>query len=83
MNKCRMVAARLTKELKPLDGGLLERHPMTRRGILYTAREPYRFNLPVSISASIFQSPMNDQSGWVKVAGRFFSTKKCAAQANA
>ena len=46
-----------------------------------TAR--YCLNFPVSISASIFQSPMNDQSGCVKVAGRFLSTKKCAVQANA
>jgi len=37
----------------------------------------------LAINASIFQSPMNDHSGCRNVAGRFFSTKKCAAQANA
>src|SRR3979490_1899494 len=36
------------------------------------------FSLPVSINASIFQSPMNDHSGCVKVAGRCFSMKKRA-----
>ena len=38
-------------------------------------------NAPDSINASIFQSPMNDQSGCVKVAGRFFSMKKCPVHA--
>src|SRR3977135_4131418 len=38
------------------------------------------FSLPVNINASIFQSPINDHSGCVKVAGRFFSMKKCADQ---
>lgn len=59
----------------------LDFSPSLTVGLLTRLR--YGFNLPVSISASIFQSPMKDQSGCLKVAGRFFSIKKCAVQANA
>jgi len=38
---------------------------------------------PVSISQIILKSLMNDQNGYLNVAGRFFSTKKWANHANA
>ena len=38
---------------------------------------------PMSMSRHITQSPRKLYQGWVKVAGRFFSKKKCPTQANA
>jgi len=37
---------------------------------------------PVSIRPSILKSLMNDQNGWPKVAGVFFSSRKWPVQAN-
>ena len=37
---------------------------------------------PVRMSLNITQSPMNEYSGCLKVAGRFFSKKKCPTHAN-
>ena len=49
------------------------RHPLHRSTSL-----PIR---PTSIIAHIFQSAMNDQSGYLKLAGLFFSMKKWPTQA--
>ena len=38
---------------------------------------------PMSMSRHITQSPSRLYQGWLKVAGRFFSKKKCPTQANA
>ncbi|MNF05239.1 hypothetical protein D3C80_2049230 [compost metagenome] len=43
--------------------------------------KPQKRMRPVKASLSITQSPMNDHSGYLKVAGRFFSKTKWPIQA--
>jgi hypothetical protein len=46
------------------------------------AQNNYNEILPTQISLNITQSPIRLYNGWRKVAGRFFSKKKCPTHAN-